>query len=171
MVVFVKFLLSSNFQHLFLNPSNQKRTATVSYYLICPSVCQHICYSSVGGNERADHFHVCLRVLLLYSRILLKLLPSVPWIIISLPACSCFSYLEWKKKKRKTPNPLQMLTSLLTATTFLSFILQQNSFLENVHVHRLQFLFFYCLLNPLQSGSTALPKQLFLTGHHWFLIL
>ena len=73
MVVFVKFLLSSDLQHLFLNPPNQNRTATVSCYLICPPVCQHICFSSVGGNERADHFHVCLRVLLLYSRILLKL--------------------------------------------------------------------------------------------------
>ena len=98
----------------------------------------------------------------LFKNIAQTLLPSMPWIIISLPACIRFSYLEWKKKKKKNPTPASNVTSLLTATTFLSFILQQNSFLENVHVHWLQFLFFYCLLNPLQSGSTALPKQLFL---------
>ena len=36
----------------------------------------------------------------LFKNIAQALLPSVPWIFISLPTCSCFSCLEWKKKKK-----------------------------------------------------------------------
>ena len=39
----------------------------------------------------------------LFKNIAQTLLPSMPWIIISLPACIRFSYLEWKKKKKEKP--------------------------------------------------------------------
>ena len=101
MVVFVKFLLSSNFQHLFLNPLNQKKIAPVSYYLICPSAYQHICLLFCWWEWESRSLPCVLKSPPpLFKNIAQTLLPSVPWIIISLPACNCFSYLEWKKQEK-----------------------------------------------------------------------